>query len=270
MRKESRLQTALTSDALNVWALLKQKGACLVEDIQRLSNLTREQTQHALWELAAAGLAAADGFDQLRTMIEPGRRSAFTATHRRMRSAAGRWSLFNADLPKPADALEAARRADASVESAARMLMARYGVVFRDLIVRESNIPRWGALLRMLRRLEDRGEVRGGRFVSGFGGEQFALPEAVESLRAARTRSYPEAITIAGADPMNLIGILVPGDRVPAVAGRTFIYRDDLNSASDAPPSRPRKSMPPRQHLFPVRGPQPRRIPSVAETLSLF
>ena len=161
-----------------------------MEDIQRLLNLTRHQTHNALWELAAAGLAAADGFDQLRAMIDPERKPAAVAAHRKMRSAAGRWSLFSADIPAPSDALEKASRADAAIESAARMLLARYGVVFRDLVARESNIPRWGALLRMLRRLEDRGEVRGGRFVSGFGGEQFALPEAVESLRAVAASRY--------------------------------------------------------------------------------
>src|SRR5205823_152523 len=106
-----------------------------------------------------------------------------------------------------------ARRTDAAIESAARMLLARYGVVFRDLVSRESNIPRWSALLGMLRRLEDRGEVRGGRFVSGFGGEQFALPEALESLRISRGREAQVSITVGAADPMNLAGIVVPGQR---------------------------------------------------------
>ncbi len=159
---ERKLNQALTPEALRAWELLKARGACFIEDVQRLLVLTRQQAQIALWELAAAGLAAADGFDQLRAMIDPERKPAVVATHRKMRSAAGRWSLFSADIPAAADALEKARRADAAVESAARMLLARYGVVFRDLVARESNIPRWGALLRMLRRLEDRGEVRGG------------------------------------------------------------------------------------------------------------
>jgi ATP-dependent Lhr-like helicase len=225
---ERKLNLALTPHALRAWELLKARGACFIEDVQRLLVLTRQQAQNALWELAAAGLAAADGFDQLRAMIDPERKPAVVATHRRMRSAAGRWSLFSADIPTPVDALEKARRVDAAVESAARMLLARYGVVFRDLVTRESNIPRWGTLLRMLRRLEDRGEVRGGRFVSGFGGEQFALPEAVESLRASRHRDSEEPIMVAGADPMNLAGILIPGERVAAAPGRSVVFRNGL------------------------------------------
>jgi ATP-dependent helicase Lhr and Lhr-like helicase len=236
--EERKLNQALTPDGLRAWELLKLRGACFVEDIQRLLNLTRHQAHNALWELAAAGLAAADGFDQLRTMIDPERKPATVASHRRLRSAAGRWSLFSADIAAPADAMERARRDDAAIESAARMLLARYGVVFRDLVVRESNVPKWGLLLRMLRRLEDRGEIRGGRFVSGFGGEQFALPEAVESLRATRHRDTQAAITVAGADPMNLAGILIPGERVPAVPGRTIVFHDGLvaGSESDAAP----------------------------------
>jgi ATP-dependent Lhr-like helicase len=146
------------------------------------------------------------------------------SAHRKVRSAAGRWSLFGAEAPVPADALERARYDDAAVESAARMMLARYGVVFRDVMALESNTPRWGVLMRMLRRLEDRGEVRGGRFVSGFGGEQFALPEVLESLRAARSERSPFTVTLAGCDPMNMIGVLVPGERMAAVPAKSFCY----------------------------------------------
>jgi ATP-dependent helicase Lhr and Lhr-like helicase len=109
------------------------------------------------------------------------------------------------------------------------MLLKRYGVVFRDLLARESNLPKWRELQIAFRKLESRGEIRGGRFVDGFVGEQFALPVAVESLRA--TRKLPasgEVITISAADPLNLVGILVPGDRVPAISGRTVSYRDGV------------------------------------------
>ena len=109
------------------------------------------------------------------------------------------------------------------------MLLKRYGVVFRDLLVRESNLPKWRELQLAFRRLEARGEIRGGRFVDGFLGEQFALPVAVESLRA--TRKLPptgELVTISAADPLNLVGVIVPGERVPAISGRYVSYRDGV------------------------------------------
>jgi ATP-dependent Lhr-like helicase len=165
--------------------------------------------------------------------------------------------------------MEEARRADAAVESAARMLLARYGVVFRDLVARESNLPRWGTLLRMLRRLEDRGEVRGGRFVSGFGGEQFALPEIIDSLRASPRRDVDESITIAGADPMNLFGVLIPGERVAAVPGRSGVYRAGLEPAEGAVPAKAQRV---RAHRWPAAA---KRMPAAemsrpGESLRLF
>ena len=109
------------------------------------------------------------------------------------------------------------------------MLLRRYGVVFRDLLTRETNLPRWRELHIAFRRLEDRGEVRGGRFVDGFQGEQFALPVAVESLRANRKLPMNgERVVIAAADPLNLVGIVVPGDRIPAISGRSVTFRDGM------------------------------------------
>ena len=107
------------------------------------------------------------------------------------------------------------------------MLLKRYGIVFRDLLARETNLPKWREMQMAFRRLEDRGEIRGGRFVDGFLGEQFGLPVAVESLRA--TRKMPatgETIVLSAADPLNLVGILVPGERVPAISGKTVMFRD--------------------------------------------
>jgi ATP-dependent Lhr-like helicase len=109
------------------------------------------------------------------------------------------------------------------------MLLRRYGVVFRDLLAREAIVPKWRELAMAFRRLEDRGEVRGGRFISGFLGEQFALPVAVESLRAMRKHEPAgETITISAADPLNLVGIIVPGERVPAISGKTVTFRDGV------------------------------------------
>jgi len=226
--EEAKLQQALSPEALGVRGLLQQRGACFANDIQRIAGLTRQQTQHALWELATAGLAAADGFDQLRSMMDPRRKSAATGTpgRRTARSSAGRWSLLSEEVHAAPTPIEQARRTDAAIESAARMLLARYGILFRDLLARESNAPRWRDLLGILRRLEARGEVRGGRFVSGFGGEQFALPAAVESLRAARSRDCLATIAVAAADPANLAGIIIPGERVAAVPGRQVVYRN--------------------------------------------
>jgi ATP-dependent Lhr-like helicase len=224
--EEDKLAAALSPAALQLRTLLQQRGACFANDIQRIANLTRQQTQQALWELATAGLAAADGFDQLRACMDPRRKSITTETsaRRTARSSAGRWSLLNAELHAAPTAIEQAHRTEAALESFARQLLHRYGVLFRDLLVYESNAPRWRDLLPMLRRLEARGEIRGGRFLSGFGGEQYALPEAVESLRTSRTRECSAIIAVAAADPMNLAGVVIPGDRVSAVPGRQVLY----------------------------------------------
>ncbi len=243
--EEATLLQALSADALAVRALLRQRGACFSNDLQRILGLTRPQTQQALWELATAGLASADGFDQLRGMMDPRRKQAAAqpaSLNKRAaaRTTAGRWSLLcgEADAPQPAAkrtqaecqaaAIAEARRTDAAHESAARMLLCRYGILFRDLLERESNAPKWRDLLSILRRLEARGEIRGGRFVSGFSGEQFALPEAVESMRLGRTLESQKEITVAAADPMNLAGVVVPGARVPAVPGRFLRFRNGI------------------------------------------
>ncbi len=231
--EEEKLAAALSPHALQLRTLLQQRGACFANDIQRIANLTRQQTQHALWELATAGLAAADGFDQLRACMDPRRKSTTTETpgKRPTRNSAGRWSLSSSEeLHAAPTAIEQARRTDAALESFARQLLARYGVLFRDLLTRESNAPKWRDLLNILRRLEARGEIRGGRFLSGFSGEQYALPEAVESLRAARTRDCSAIISVSAADPMNLAGIVIPGDRVPAVPGKQILYRNGIAS----------------------------------------
>ena len=139
----------------------------------------------------------------------------------------------NRDLGSPsAAAIEKAKRRDAAHDAHARILLGRYGVLFRDLLARESNAPKWRDLLPILRRLEARGEIRGGRFVSGAFGEQFAMPEAVESLRVARRQAEARAeeapIAVAAADPLNLAGILVPGERVSAVAGREVQFQNGV------------------------------------------
>jgi ATP-dependent helicase Lhr and Lhr-like helicase len=244
----------LSPVAQSLLELLKQRGALFFPDMVRATGKLKAEVETGLWELVAAGLVTADGFENLRALVTPKNLGSGAsvggmriAKIRRPRHAAGRWSLLHTD--------SAADR-DRTAESCCWMLLRRYGVVFRDLLARETNLPRWRELQIAFRRLEDRGEVRGGRFVSGFLGEQFALPIAVESLRSSRKTSalssrFPvpdsptptadekasvsgpapmtgERVVISAADPLNLVGIIVPGERIPAISGRSVTFRDGI------------------------------------------
>jgi ATP-dependent Lhr-like helicase len=207
--------------AREVLAFLHTRGASFFADIVRSTGKLKSEIETALWELVAAGLVTADGFDNLRALIDPKRRAGQgSGRSNRPRHSAGRWSLLY-----PPHGEDSGR----AVESVCRVLLERYGVVFRELLVRESMLPRWRDLLIAFRRLEDRGEIRGGRFISGFIGEQFALPLAVESLRAMKNLPLTgETITISAADPLNLAGIIVPGERVPAISGKHVTFKDGV------------------------------------------
>ena len=211
----------LSPGARQVLDFLKQRGASFFADIVRGTGKLKAEVETALWELVAGGVVTADGFDNLRALIDPKRRAGQgSGRTSRPRHSSGRWALLYADP---------ASDRNRAVEATCWMLLKRYGIVFRDLLNRETNLPKWREMQMGFRRLEDRGEIRGGRFVDGFIGEQFALPVAVESLRA--TRKMPitgELITISAADPLNLVGILVPGERVPAISGRTVTFRDGV------------------------------------------
>jgi ATP-dependent Lhr-like helicase len=211
----------LSESARQVLDFLRQRGASFFADIVRGTGRLKAEVETALWELVAGGLITADGFDNLRSLIDPKRRSGKgNGRTARPRHSTGRWALLYTD--------QAADR-NRAVEATCWMLLKRYGIVFRDLLARETNLPKWRELQMAFRRLEDRGEIRGGRFVDGFLGEQFALPVAVESLRA--TRKMPltgETIVLSAADPLNLVGILLPGERVPAISGRTVTFRDGV------------------------------------------
>ena len=212
--------SVLSPVARSVLELLQQRGALFFPDMVRGTGKLKAEVETGLWELVAAGLVTADGFENLRALVTPRNASGNGfGKVRRPRHAAGRWSLLHT---------EGADR-DRSAESCCWMLLRRYGVVFRDLLTREANLPRWRELQIAFRRLENRGEVRGGRFVDGFLGEQFALPVAVESLRASRKLpTTGERITIAAADPLNLVGIVVTGERIPAISGRSVTFRDGV------------------------------------------
>ena len=215
--------------------LMKQRGALFFPDMVRATGRLKAEVETGLWELVAVGLVTADGFENLRALVAPKSLPGSTpsglrmAKTRRPRHAAGRWSLLHGDSAERASRPKSAAERDQSVESCCWMLLRRYGVVFRDLLARETNLPRWRELQMAFRRLEDRGEVRGGRFVDGFMGEQFALPVAVESLRANRKLPMNgERVVIAAADPLNLVGIVVPGERIPAISGRSVTFRDGV------------------------------------------
>ncbi len=221
---------ALSQPARDVHDFLCRRGASFFADIVRATAHLKSEVESALWELVTAGLVTADGFDNLRALIDPRRRSGQgRGRSTRPRHSTGRWSILYRDGEKD--------RAQA-IDAICKMLLRRYGIVFRDLLARETNLPRWRELLMAFRRMEDRGEIRGGRFVSGFLGEQFALPVAVEGLRAARKREPGgEVVTLSAADPLNLVGILLPGDRVPAVSGKFVAFRDGTVMPSDRPPA---------------------------------
>jgi ATP-dependent Lhr-like helicase len=198
---------------------LRQRGASFFADIVRGTEKLKAEIETALWELVAAGLVTADGFDNLRSLIDPKRRAGQgNGRTSRPRHSSGRWALLHSE-----QVVERPR----AVEAACWMLLRRYGIVVRDVLAREANLPPWRELLTAFRRLEDRGEIRGGRFVDGFLGEQFALPVAVESVRALRKLDAAQGtVTLSAADPLNLVGILVPGERVPAISGNSVTYRD--------------------------------------------
>ncbi|HEV7733808.1 MAG TPA: DEAD/DEAH box helicase, partial [Candidatus Binatia bacterium] len=211
----------LPSSAQAVHDALASGGASFTVDLARNTGLMPATVEDALWTLVARGLVTGDGIAGLRMLIDPpddGRRLRMLRGGRGRLVAAGRWALLRhgvADEPG-ADAMQFAR-----------LLLRRWGVVLRELVARETVMPPWRLLLAALRTLEARGEVRGGRFVAGMVGEQFALPEAVEALRAVRRRDgIPETVVVAAADPLNLVGIVVPGARVSPLAHEVIAWRD--------------------------------------------
>ena len=229
---------SLSNEAQTVYAALERRGASFSPDLVRATGLLPSRVDAALGELVARGLAAADGFAGLRSLNGPADSRIAAAAKRRNGhgyalgtgplGAAGRWALLS-----PAESAGFGPSAhppeDAAAEIAARTLLARYGVVLRKILERESLAPPWRSLLRALHRLEARGEIRGGRFVAGFSGEQFALPEAVGQLRRMRREEPAGAlVAISAADPLNLAGILTPGERISAVAGQRILLRDGL------------------------------------------
>ncbi|MCU1229006.1 MAG: box helicase domain protein [Acidobacteria bacterium] len=206
MREPADLETTLSDTAKRIIETLRTRGASFPRDL----GIADEELQRALGELVSAGLIASDGFAGLRGLVDKRART----------NLSGRWSLLT-------DESTTAR--DAAVEAQARVLLQRYGVIFRRLLTREPNAAPWRELARIYRRLEARGEIRGGRFVAGMSGEQFALPDAVEKLREIR-RTAPDGqlVVISAADPLNLIGILTTAERIRAIPSTRIAFRDGI------------------------------------------
>ncbi len=202
---------------------LRSRGALFQEELVTLAGRLPIEVEEGLWDLVARGLVTADGFAGVRALLGARRRHGRTRPRRAVRGARaeGRWAL----VPEP----EHGADPESLAERVAAQLLARCGVVFRDLLARENLAVPWREVLWALRRMEARGSARGGRFVTGFVGEQYALPDAVDALREMRRRERTgELVHLSAADPLNLVGIVLPGARVPALRTRTVSYRDGL------------------------------------------
>ena len=212
----------LSGLAREVEEYLGARGASFLGEVSRALRRMPSEVEEALWELVAAGRVTGDGVAGLRSLLSRSRKAPRRLNLRlvsaRRPLPVGRWSLWRADDPPP----EPER-----LERIAEQLLRRYGVVFREVLARERAAPPWREVVRVYRRWEAQGRIRGGRFVSGFAGEQCALPEAVEALRAVR-RAEPrgEVVVVSAADPLNLVGILVPGERLSPFSGLGIALRD--------------------------------------------
>jgi ATP-dependent Lhr-like helicase len=215
-------QNAISSAARRVLDTLRERGASFSRELATWCELDDESIGAGLGELVAVGLVASDGFAGLRAILRPSGGRARLAGSRSQ--SAGRWSVLQAD---------GAVSREQAVETQAWSLLRRYGVVFRRLLAREATAVPWRELTRVYRRLEARGEIRGGRFVSGMSGEQFALPDAVSRLREVRRMpAGGHLVAISAADPLNLTGMVTSGERVRAVAGSRVVYRDGVALAA--------------------------------------
>ncbi|HEX2139526.1 MAG TPA: ATP-dependent DNA helicase, partial [Woeseiaceae bacterium] len=215
----------LSGNAERVLEALREHGALFFTDLEDASGLLHGHVEAALAELVARGLVTADTYAGLRAMITPQVRRADARRQRRRNRApavedAGRWARVFHGGASTSDSGDGEHAAHI-----ARVLLRRYGVICRRVLEREPLLPPWRDLLYAFRRMEARGEIRGGRFVQGMSGEQFALPEAVGALREARKDESNEAVMISAADPLNLVGIVTPGQRLPALPGNRVLLQ---------------------------------------------
>jgi ATP-dependent Lhr-like helicase len=208
--------------ARRVEGVLAGRGALFFEELAEAAGLLKTQLETALAELVARGRVASDSFQGLRALLVPEQKKQRYRGLSFGMEEAGRWTLVRPGRGGTAGA------GSEGVEHIAGTLLRRYGVVFRALLARETLVPAWHELLRVYRRLEARGEIRGGRFVAGAFGEQFALPEAVDALRTARKQVDETLLVLSACDPLNLAGIVTPGGKLPALPGNRVLYRDGI------------------------------------------
>ena len=211
---------------------IRERGASFFDDLVDGVGMLPVEVEETLAELVALGLVTSDSFGGLRALLVPSAQRGRQGGRRGRRvkifdmADAGRWAVVRQDAVKPG------RPDEEAVEHVVRTLLRRWGVIFWKLLVREAAwLPSWRDILMCCRRLEARGEIRGGRFVAGFAGEQYAALDAVEALRAVRRRPYPEGgnfVSLSGADPLNLVGIMTPGARLASLTGNRVLYRDGL------------------------------------------
>jgi ATP-dependent Lhr-like helicase len=225
----------LSSPAVQVCEILQERGAMFTADLLAAAQMLPSQLDDVLGELVTRGWITADGFAGLRTLIAEksprGRHASHHRSERRRttRTALGRWSLRVSfvDVAPPSPAAATVRPSPNIAEDWAWQLLRRWGIVFRDLLQREDGAPLWFEVLQVLRRLEARGEIRGGRFITGVGGEQFALTDTIQQLRRLRDEApAQEVLVISAADPLNLAGIVTKHDRVPRTASNRLAYLD--------------------------------------------
>jgi ATP-dependent Lhr-like helicase len=217
-----KAERGLRGNSRRVLELLSTRGALFAQELQRLADLLPGHLEEALRELAALGLATCDGFAAVRAFVAErrGKSRGRSAMGSGLALPAGRWSLFPGSMPNPATAND-------RIERWCELLLNRYGVVFRDLLAREGSAPSWSELAPVYRRLEMRGQVRGGRFVAQVSGEQFGLEAAVEQLREIRdTPCDGTWVLLAAADPLNLCGILDDHPRVPGNHRNALVVQD--------------------------------------------
>jgi ATP-dependent Lhr-like helicase len=223
----------LSTRAVRILESLRQHGASFFGDLVHDTGLLRAEVEQGLGELVSRGRVTSDSFAGVRALITSKKRREKLRQYRRPLidvDDAGRWSLpRRAAAPAVAPAL-----GDPAVEHVARALLRRYGVVFRALLERETGLPPWRELFYVYRRLEARGEILGGRLVSGFAGEQFALPEAADLLRVVSRDTTQDRVSLSAADPLNLAGLVTPGERVPALSGNRVLFEQGVPVAVQA------------------------------------